>query len=163
MLKSAARVLGLLPYRLRAGRSGARPSGPSGPKERSGQTDGTRATCQRSQALDGNPTSAKDLPPRDRDRGTLKWSVANQSATEEHYPSNITQNKTRSVGATWMSRGDPHLEQRNIQSRISVATSPPNPTRQCQRPSAEREAMSQPGSGRRARVLGKCAKRRDAS
>jgi hypothetical protein len=39
MLKSAARVLGLLPYRLRAEHSSARPSGPGSPKERSGQTD----------------------------------------------------------------------------------------------------------------------------
>jgi hypothetical protein len=153
----------LLPYHLRAGRSGVQPSSPGGPKERSGQTDGARATHQRSRASDGNPTSAKDLPPRDRDRGTLKRSVANQSAMEEHYPSNITQNKTRSVRATQTSRGDPHSEQRNIQSRISVAVSPPNPTRRCQRPSAEREAMSRPGSGRRARVLGECAKRWDAS
>ena len=150
MSKSAARVLGLLPYHLRVGRSGSRPSSPSGPKERSGQTDGTQATRQRPRESDGNPTSAEDLPPRDRDRGTLKWSVANQSATEGHYPSNITQNKTRSAWATRTSRGNPHSEQRNIQSRISVAVSPPNPTRRCQRPLAEREAILQPGSGQQA-------------
>ena len=93
MPKSAARVLDLLPYRLKVVRSGARPSGPSGPKERSGQTDGARATRQRSRAPDGNPTSAKDLPPRDRDRGALNRSAANQSAAEDNHPSNIT--KTR--------------------------------------------------------------------
>ena len=163
MPKSAARVLGLLPYRLKVVRSGARPSGPSSPKERSGQTDGMQVTHQQSRASDGNPTSAEDLPPRDRDRGALNRSAANQSATEEHYPSNITQNKTRSTQATWTSQGDPHSEQQNIQSRISVAASPPNPTRRCQCPSAEREAMSQPGSGRWAQVLGERTKRRDAS
>ena len=141
MPKLAARVLGLLPYRLRAGRSGARPSGPSGPKERSGQPMTRGAPRQRSQASDGNLTSAKDLPPRDRDRGALKRSVANQSAVEEHHPSKYTQNKTRSAQATRASRGDPHPEQESIQSRISAAVSPPNPTRRCQRPSAEREAM----------------------
>ena len=52
------------------------------------------ATHQQLQAL------AKDLPPRDRDRGALKQSVANQSAAEEHHPSSIMQNKTRSVQAT---------------------------------------------------------------
>ena len=163
MPKSAARVLGLLPYRLRAGRSGVQPSGPSGPKERSGQTDGTRATRQRSRASDGNPTSAEDLPPRDRDRGALNRSVANQSAAEGHHPSNNTQNKTRSARATRASRGDPHPEQESVRSRISAAASPLDPTRRCQRPSVEREAMSRPGSGRRARVLGERAKRWDAS
>ena len=163
MPKLAARALSLLPYRLRAGRSGAQPSGPSGPKERSGQLMTRGATCQRSRASDGNPTSAEDLPPRDRDRGALKRSVANQSAAEEHQSSKYNQNKTRSAQATRVIRGDPHPEQESVQSRISAATSPPNPTRRCQRPSAEREAMSRPGSGRRARVLGERAKRRDAS
>ena len=50
--------------------------------------------------MDRNLTSAKDLPPRDRDRGILKQSVANQSTAEEHHPSNIMQNKTRSMQAT---------------------------------------------------------------
>ena len=157
MLKSAARVLGLLPYRLRAGRSGARPSSPSGPKERSGQTDGVQATRQRSRA------SAEDLPPRDRDRGALNRSVANQSAAEGHHPSNNTQNKTRSARASRASRGDPHPEQESVRSRISAAASPLDPTRRCQHPSVEREAMSRPGSGRRVRVLGERAKRRDTS
>ena len=162
MPKLAARALGLLPYRLRAGHSGARPSSPSGPKERSGQPMACGATCQRSRALDGNLTSAEDLPPRDRDRGTLKWSVANQSTAEEHHPSKYTQNQTRSVRATRAIRGDLHPEQESVQSRISAAASPPNPTRRCQRPSVEREAMSRPGSGWRAQVLGERAKGRDA-
>ena len=163
MPKSAARALGLLPYHLRAGHSGTRPGSPSGPKERSGQTDGTRATRQWSRASDGNPTSAKDLPPRDRDRGALNWSVANQSAAKGHHPSNNTQNKTRSAWATQATQGDPHPEQESVRSRISVATSPLDPTRRCQCPSVEREAVSRPGSGRWARVLGERTKRRDAS
>jgi hypothetical protein len=154
MLKLAARALGLLPYRLRAGCSGVRPSGPSGPKERSGQPMARGATRQRSRASDGNPTSAEDLPPRDRDRGALNRSVANQSVAEEHHPSKYTQNQTRSARATRAIWGNPHLEQESVQSRISAAASPPNQTRRCQRPSAEREAMSRPGSGRWALVLG---------
>ena len=163
MLKLAARALGLLPYHLRAGCSGVRPSGPSSPKERSGQPMARGATRQRSRTSDGNPTSAKDLPPRDRDRGALNRSVANQSAAEGHHPSNNTQNKTRSAWATRATWGDPHPEQESVRSRISAAVSPLDPTRRCQRPSVEREAMSRPGSGRWARVLGERAKRRDAS
>jgi hypothetical protein len=162
MPKLAARALGLLPYRLRVGRSGARPSGPSGPKERSGQPMAHGATRQRLRASDGNLTSAEDLPPRDRDRGTLKRSVANQSTAEEHHPSKYAQNQTRSARATRAIRGDPHPEQESVQSRISAAASPPNQTRRCQRPSVEREAMSRPGSGRQAQVLGERAKGRDA-
>jgi hypothetical protein len=146
MLKLAARALGLLPYRLRVGCSGMQPSGPSGPKEQSGQPMAHGATRQRSQASDRNLTSAKDLPSRDRDRGALNRSVANQSAAEEHHPSNITQNKTRSARATQATRGDPHPEQESVQSRISAAASPLDPTRRCQCPLVEREAMSQPGS-----------------
>jgi hypothetical protein len=163
MPKLAARALGLLSYCLRAGRSGTRPSGPSGPKERSGQPMACGATHQRSRALDGNLTSAEDLPPRDRDRGALKRSVANQSAAEEHHPSNNTRNKTRSAWVARVSRGDPHPEQESVQSRISAAVSPLDPTRRCQHPSVEREAMSRPGSRRRAQVLGEHTKRWDAS
>ena len=162
MPKLAARALGLLPYRLRAGRSGTRPSGPSGPKERSGQPMARGATRQRSRASDGNPTSAEDLPPRDRDRGALKQSVANQRAAEEHHPSKYTKNKTRSARATRAIWGDPHPEQESVRSRISAAASPLDQTRRCQRPSVEREAMSRPGSRRRARALGERAKGRDA-
>jgi hypothetical protein len=122
-----------------------------------------KATHQRSQASDGSPTLAKDLPPRDRDRGALNQSVANQNAVEENHPSDITQIKTRSAQATWAIWDDLHLEQESIQGRISAAASPPNPTRQCQHPSAEREAMSRPGSGRQARVLEEHAKRQDMS
>jgi hypothetical protein len=50
-------------------------------------------THQKSRASDRNPTLAEDLPPRDRDRGTLNRSVANQSAAEDNHPSNITQTR----------------------------------------------------------------------
>ena len=162
MPKLAARALGLLPYRLRVGHSSVRPSSPSGPKEQSGQPMACGATRQRSRASDRNPTSAEDLPPRDRDRGALNQSVANQSVAGEHHPSNITQNKTRSTWATRASPGNLHPEQESVRSRISAAASPLDPTRRCQHPSVEREAMSQPGSRWRVQALGEHTKERDA-
>jgi hypothetical protein len=162
MPKLAARVLGLLPYCLRAGRSGARPSGPSGPKGRSGQpmargrhvSDHEHRTETRHRprtSLQGTGTGAHST-------GVWPIRVRRKNIT----PQNIPKTRLGVRGRLGRFGGDPHLEQESVRSRISAAASPLNQTRRCQCPSVEREAMSRPGSRRRARALGERAKERDA-
>ena len=94
MPELAARAQSLLPYRLRAGRSGAQPSGPGSPKERSGQTDGVQGDTSAIMSIGREPDIGRGPPPQGTGTGAHSSGVWPISAQRKNITPQITP-KTR--------------------------------------------------------------------
>ena len=114
------------------------------------------ARSQQSRESDGNLTSAEGLPQGTEAGGCSNGARPIREQRKRIDPSTKPKpNQERSD-----SSGDTKQEQGTLQSRKSVAASPPNPTRRCQRTQVTEEAMSQPRNRQRVHGLAERAEKR---